>query len=346
LQNASKVTIKVTEEGQVVQPYRWDNAQKQLVENDPPKVIGKLVFEGEKPVSGTYSPDPLLSRTVTEVELNAKNPKTGEITSFRREYGIPAWMFATYLFIPLSVGMFPHLFQHWLTAKSARAFKLTVIAHPLCILVVWVPCVLIGIWATGILPPLDPSKVSAVLGQVVKSVIESPVLSGFLTAGVLAAIMSSLDSQFLCLGTMFTNDIVLHKKAKEAYSDKQIIFIARIFIVVIVALTYLVSLVAPQNVFDLAVWCFSGFGALFPLIFAALYWKRATKAGAYACIFAALASWFYYFKMSGYGKELVLGPGIMPVAVCFVVSSLALVIVSLLTSPPSENTLRKFFPDR
>ena len=110
---------------------------------------------------------------------------------------------------------------------------------------------LIGIWATGILPPLDPSKVSAVLGQVVKSVIESPMLSGFLTAGVLAAIMSSLDSQFLCLGTMFTNDIVLPQKAKEAYSDKQIIFIARIFIVVIVALTYLVSLVAPQNVFDL-----------------------------------------------------------------------------------------------
>ena len=346
LQNASKVTIKVTEEGQVVQPYRWDNAQKQLVENNPPNVIGKLVFEGEKPVSGTYSPDPLLSRTVTEVELNAKNPKTGEITSFRREYGIPTWMFATYLFIPLSVGMFPHLFQHWLTAKSARAFKLTVIAHPLCILVVWVPCVLIGIWATGILPPLDPSKVSAVLGQVVKSIIESPVLSGFLTAGVLAAIMSSLDSQFLCLGTMFTNDIVLHRKAKGAYSDKQIIFIARIFIVVIVALTYLVSLVAPQNVFDLAVWCFSGFGALFPLIFAALYWKRTTKAGAYACIFAALASWFYYFKISGYGKELVLGPGIMPVAVCFVISSLALVIVSLLTSPPSENTLRKFFPER
>jgi len=50
--------------------------------------------------------------------------------------------------------------------------------------------------------------------------------------------------------------------------------------------------------------------------------------------------------MSGYGKELVLGPGIMPVAVCFVISSLALVIVSLLTSPPSENTLRKFFPER
>ncbi|MGA0409628.1 MAG: sodium:solute symporter family transporter, partial [Limisphaerales bacterium] len=186
LENASKVTIQINEKGQVVQPYRWDNASKELVENNPPKVVGKLVFEGESPEPGTYSPRPLLSRTVTEVELNSKNPKTGEITSFKREYGIPPWMFATYLFIPLSVGMFPHLFQHWLTAKSAKAFKLTVIAHPLFILIVWVPCVLIGIWATGILPPLDPSKVSGVLGQIVGNVIESQVLSGFLTAGVLA----------------------------------------------------------------------------------------------------------------------------------------------------------------
>ena len=46
---------------------------------------------------------------------------------------------------------------------------------------------------------------------------------------------------------MFTNDIVLHKKAKEAYSDSQIILIARIFIVVIVALTYLVSLGSPTK---------------------------------------------------------------------------------------------------
>ena len=44
--------------------------------------------------------------------------------------GVSPMMFATYMFIPLSVGMFPHLFQHWLTAKSAKSFKLTVVAHP------------------------------------------------------------------------------------------------------------------------------------------------------------------------------------------------------------------------
>ena len=56
--------------------------------------------------------------------------------------------FLTYFFIPFSVGMFPHLFQHWLTARSAKTFRLTVVAHPIFIMIVWVPCILIGVWAT------------------------------------------------------------------------------------------------------------------------------------------------------------------------------------------------------
>ncbi|HAO67238.1 MAG TPA: sodium:proline symporter [Verrucomicrobiales bacterium] len=345
LTNASKVAIQINDQGEVVQPYRWDTANNQLVVNDPPKVVGRII-EGESDTAGSYSPRPLLSRQVTTVELENVNKKTGEVKTFTREYGMSTWMFLTYLFIPLSVGMFPHLFQHWLTAKSARAFKLTVFAHPLCILIVWVPCVLIGIWATGILPPLDPTKVSGVLGQMVARLVSSPILSGFLIAGILAAIMSSLDSQFLCLGTMFTNDIVIHKLGSGKLSDRQVILIARGFVVGIVTLTYLLSLVAPQNVFDLAVWCFSGFGALFPLVFAAVFWKRVTKAGAYACISAATLSWFYFFAKSGFGSELILGPGIMPVAVCFLISTAALIIVSLMTRPPSEETIKKFFPDK
>jgi SSS family solute:Na+ symporter len=345
LTNASKVAIQINDQGEVVQPYRWDTANNQLVANDPPKVVGRII-EGENDTAGSYSPRPLLSRQVTTVELENVNKKTGEVKTFTREYGMSTWMFLTYLFIPLSVGMFPHLFQHWLTAKSARAFKLTVFAHPLCILIVWVPCVLIGIWATGILPPLDPTKVSGVLGQMVARLVSSPILSGFLIAGILAAIMSSLDSQFLCLGTMFTNDIVIHKLGSGKLSDRQVILIARGFVVGIVTLTYLLSLVAPQNVFDLAVWCFSGFGALFPLVFAAVFWKRVTKAGAYACILAATLSWFYFFAKSGFGSELVLGPGIMPVAVCFLIYTASLIIVSLMTRPPSEETIKKFFPDK
>ena len=66
-----------------------------------------------------------------------------------REGEIGHLQFLSYCFVPLSVGMFPHLFQHWLTARSAKTFRVTVIAHPIFIMIVWVPCVLIGVWATG-----------------------------------------------------------------------------------------------------------------------------------------------------------------------------------------------------
>ncbi|MCH7814497.1 MAG: sodium:solute symporter family protein, partial [Planctomycetes bacterium] len=71
------------------------------------------------------------------------DPKAAVIKP-REPQEVTQLQFLTYMFIPLSVGMFPHLFQHWLTAKSARTFRLSIIAHPVMIMVVWVPCVLIG----------------------------------------------------------------------------------------------------------------------------------------------------------------------------------------------------------
>lgn len=256
--------------------------------------------------------------------------------------GVNPVTFLTYMFIPLSVGMFPHLFQHWLTARSAKSFKLTVVAHPLCIMIVWVPCVLIGIWASGVLP--ESATPGAVLAIMVGKLIGDPIIVGLVTAGILAAIMSSLDSQFLCLGTMFTNDVVLHGSKKKR-SDKEILFMARAFIVGIVTLTYILSLVLfKQNVFDLAVWCFSGFAALTPLVLAALYWRRATKAGAYASVIATTATWIVFFAMSGFGGEFTVLGGVMPAAICWVAGAAAMIVVSLATKPPAEETVEKFFP--
>ena len=339
LEQAGKVPARITETGAIVQDFRYDKKAEELKANDPPKVIGKVI---ESEASDLANRQPHLSRVPVTAEFKKKNPK-GELVSFERELGIPFWTFVTYLFIPLSVGMFPHLFQHWLTAKSAKAFRLTVLAHPLCIMIVWVPCVLVGAWASGVLPPGIPPP--AVLSAMLKLLVGDPVLTGLLTAGVLAAIMSSLDSQFLCLGTIFTNDVVLHRVGPNKYSDKQVISIARLFIVVIVALTYALAMVAKDaNVFDLAIWCFSGFSALFPVVFASLYWKRATKQGVVASILAALVSWAYFFHLSGYGGEYFVGPGIVPAAICFFAATVALVVVSLATKPPSQETLKKFFP--
>ena len=265
-------------------------------------------------------------------------------------HGIDPWKFLTSFFVPLSVGMFPHLFQHWLTAKSASSFKLAVVCHPIFIMIVWVPCVLVGVWATSALnpatggplfPPHFPAN--AVLPAIVKA-LTTPVLAGFLTAGILAAIMSSLDSQFLCVGTMFTTDIVTHYAGKDRFTDKQTIVIARMFIIGVVALTYMFSLYEPRRVFTLGVWCFSGFSSLFPLIFASLYWKRMTKAGAYASILASISVWLYTFSQSGFGANPRYSLfGVMPVATMVIVSAITLVLVSLVTKPPEEEHLKRFF---
>jgi SSS family solute:Na+ symporter len=266
-----------------------------------------------------------------------------------REGKIGQLQFFTYCFIPLSVGMFPHLFQHWLTARSAKSFRLTCVAHPICIMIVWAPCILIGVWAAG--NGMKAPHPNAILGKMVAELVHNPYLTGLLIAGVLAAIMSSLDSQFMCLGTMFTEDVVVHHFGQNHFTDRQTVWLARGFIVAVVAVTYLLSLFPPPHVFDLGVWCFSGFASLFPLAFAAVYWKRVTKAGAIASVSVMAVVWSILFirdmtlKKGAGAEDEVLIFGMMPVAIIFAASVITLVVVSLFTRPPSKETIGKFFPE-
>ena len=258
--------------------------------------------------------------------------------------------FLTYAIVPLSVAMFPHLFQHWMTAKSAAAFRPAIALHPIFIMIVWVPCVLLGVWASSavfngqpVIPP-SLSNPNAVLGIMVAK-LTNPYLTGLLTVGILAAIMSSLDSQFLCIGTMFTHDIVVHHWGNERFDDKQLIVLGRIFVVGIVVVAYLFSLAEPRSVFTLGVWCFSGFASLFPLVFASLYWKGVTKAGAMASIAAAAAVWLVLFRASEWGANGdYLFWGMMPIATIFASSAVALIAVSLVTKAPSREALKRHFP--
>ena len=259
--------------------------------------------------------------------------------------------FLSYGLVPLSVGMFPHLFQHWLTAKSAKSFRLSVTFHPIFIMIVWVPCILIGIWAVGTGVKAPGGNSNAVLAAMVGSVLQEPLVTGLLTAGILAAIMSSLDSQFVCLGTMFSHDIVIHLTGRDRFSDTQKVLLGRVFIVVIVAITYVLSLFPPPHIFDLAVWCFSGFASLFPLVFAALYWRRVTKVGAIASVLVMAVTWGVLFykgliepELSGQSLEGdYLVYGMMPVTFIFAASAVTLVLVSLVTRPPEKSHVDRFF---
>ncbi len=261
----------------------------------------------------------------------------------RSRSAMPHSLYFVFLLIPFSIGMFPHIFQHWLTARDANAFRLPIVAHPLFVMVVWAPCVLIGMWASAPsagIPETLPDK--AILGFLV-SHHSSEVLAGLLTAGVLAAIMSSLDSQFLCLGTMFTKDVLRRKSDAD---DHQTVLLARSFVVGVVTVCYLLSLVAPSGVFNLGVWCFSGFSALFPLIVAALYWRGLTKPGAYAAVLTTAGCWAYLFWQADFAANARYRfLGLHPIIVLCAASTAMMVIVSLLTRRPSDATLAKFFPE-
>jgi len=258
--------------------------------------------------------------------------------------------FMSYMFVPLSVGMFPHLFQHWMTAKDVKTFRPVVILHPIFIMLVWAPCILLGVWASTALMPdgrpvvdlLTLKSPNEVLGIVVNK-LTNPVVAGFLGVGIVSATMS-LDSQFLALSSMFTHDILLRIFGEQRIRDKQRILLGRSMVVTIVVVAYVVSLFAG-SVYTLGVWCFTGFAGLFPLVFAALYWKRVTSTGAVASIIATAASWLYLFADSNWGKTEKLFLGMMPAASIVFVSAVTLIAVSLATRPPAKEVIERFFPE-
>ena len=254
----------------------------------------------------------------------------------------------TYTCIPLSVGMFPHIFMHWLTAKSASTFRYPVMWYPICVAIVWVPSVLLGILGSVDVPGLKGPEANSVLVQMIQR--HAPgVLAGLLGAGVFAAIMSSLDSQSLSIGSMFTHDIIRHYRvgfdpATQELSEREQVLVGRLFVFGILCLTYLLSLLLNRSIFKLAVWSFTGFASLFPIVVAALFWKRSTKYGAFASVISVVVLWIYFFiqgwEAPGY---TVGGTGIMPVAVILAVSVVAMIIGSLLSKPPDSDVVQKFF---
>ena len=119
---------------------------------------------------------------------------------------------------------------------------------------------------------------------------------------------------------------------ENRFTDKQRILAGRLMVVTIVVTAYVLALLAPASIYSLGVWCFTGFSGLFPLVFASLYWRRVTTAGAMASIMATLATWGYLFHESGWGgNDKYLFLGMLPAAPIVIAGAATLVIVSFLT---------------
>lgn len=251
----------------------------------------------------------------------------------------------SYTLIPLSAGMFPHLFIHWLTARRAAHFRYTVVLYPLFIAIVWVPSVLLGVLGSDAFPGMAGPAANSVLVRLIGAYAPE-LLAALLAAGVFSACMNSVDSQVLALGNMFTHDIVRHYGFHDRMSETLQVRSGRLFVAGILVLTFFLSLVTDNSIFRLGIWSFTGFAALFPIVIAALFWRRSTRQGAIASVLSVAVLWLYFFLRAGrQADDTILGTGLMPVAVILVAATLVLVAVSLMTPPPDRAIIARFFPE-
>ena len=210
----------------------------------------------------------------------AANPRTAPLLSRER---IPAQEFFSYMFIPLSSIMFPHISIMCLTAERIGHFRKTVILYPLCIAAIWIPSVYLGVVAAGRYPGLGPGEADDVIIRLLTDHVPV-VLSGILGAGIMACVMAS-DSQILALSTMFTEDVFAYYGGRRRFGERAQVWTGRAFVVAIAITAYLIALELKDqaSIFELAIrFAFSGFAALAPIMLAALFWKRSTKWGALA----------------------------------------------------------------
>lgn len=301
------------------------------------------------------------------MERLASQPATAALLTRER---VPMAEFFSYAFIPLSSIMFPHVAIMCLTARRAEAFKLTVVFYPICILLLWLPSVVLGVVAADQFPGLRAGESDDVILRLLRAH-TGPVLAGALGAAIMACVMAA-DSQILALGTMFTQDVFAYYGGRERFGERAQVWTGRAFVVGLTALAYLAALRLKdrEGIFELAVrFAFTGYAALAPVMVAAIYWKRATKWGALAAtlwVAGAMAGlWWLHAVSAGIAPPPGQPPvpicpslgglflrtpggvtmfGFLPVVFLCGVSGLLMWGVSLLTRPPRPETIEKYFP--
>jgi len=165
------------------------------------------------------------------------------------------------------------------------------------------------------------------------------ILAGFVMAGILAATISSSDSYLLIAASAFAKNIFQGVCKKDA-TDKQVMLISRITLLVLAAVGIVIALDENSVIFQIVSFAWAGFGATFgPLMLFSLFWKRTTKAGAIAGMISGGGMVFLWklviSKLGGVFAIYELLPA-------FIFSSICIVIFSLITKAPSKEIEEDF----
>ncbi len=166
-------------------------------------------------------------------------------------------------------------------------------------------------------------------------VLFNPWVSGFLLAAVLAAIMSTVDSQLLVCSSALAEDFYRSMFRRDA-SQKELVWVSRLSVVGVALIATVLAMNPDSRVLDLVAYAWAGFGAAFgPVVILSLYWRGMTRNGAAAGLVVGAVTVVVWKQLSGGIFDLYeIVPG-------FVLCWIVVVVVSRM-SPPHADVVAGF----
>ncbi|AGL01712.1 sodium:solute symporter family protein [Desulfoscipio gibsoniae] len=243
------------------------------------------------------------------------------------------------IIVSLAVPMFPQLFTRLLSGKSIGELKKMSLMYPFAGLFIFSVCVYIGMWAHTLIPGLEGNQAEQIIPLFLAQY--APVfMTGILGAAILAATMSTMDSQLLAAGTIFTKDILLNMSSAKNIEDKKKLLLSKSVLFAMVLISYVLALIKPMGIITLINWAFGGFACLIVPMLAALYWKRCTKEAAIA---ALLVSQIVQVALPLGIIPQKFAMGLLPGVPALVLGLIILIVVTYLTPAPDKKATDEFF---
>ncbi|WP_137170322.1 sodium/proline symporter PutP [Marinomonas sp. FW-1] len=270
--------------------------------------------------------------------LTAKNPELLDI--WTSVSGEPLTAIGIISLVAWGLGYFgqPHILARFKASRSNKDIKTARRIAVIWTFISMVGAILIGLVGitfvdnnlAGTLD--DPEKIFMILVNAVFH----PVVAGILLAAILAAIMSTADSQLLVSSSALAEDFYKQLFNKEA-TQKQIVNVGRFAVVAISIVALVLALNPESSVLGLVSYAWAGFGAAFgPAILLSLFWRNMNRNGALAGIIVGGVTVVVWKQLTGGLFDLYeILPG-------FVFSSITIFVVSIATGKPEESVTESF----
>ncbi|MCR4755870.1 MAG: sodium/proline symporter PutP [Lachnospiraceae bacterium] len=242
----------------------------------------------------------------------------------------------------------PHVLVRFMAVKDEKELSKSKVIAIIWVILSLTLAVVIGVVGRAYLPTLltDGAEEKVFIEMIIKVFtqdIKVPLFGGLFLCGILAAIMSTADSQLLVSASAVSEDIYTGVLRKEADDDK-ILRISRITVLSIAVIAYFIAWNPNSSIMKLVSDAWAGLGAAFgPTVVMALFWRRTNLAGAVAGVVSGAATvilWDYIPLMGG--QTLGDVTGLYSLLVGFFISLILIVVVSLATKAPSETMLKTF----